>query len=136
MSWRNLRQGWLVCVKSKGPEPLADSTEAVAPALTAAVVTNQIDVAGISLAPRLFAAVRQDMNLRLSQASTPRYDPLDPRTAALIIENGRVHAMQARGRFPHDSDGQHGKGRALHASEVHSGLTRNRFSRSIAARTV
>src|ERR1700716_1342763 len=65
MSWRNLRQGWLVCVKSKGPEPLADSTEAVAPALTAAVATNQIDVAGISLAPRLFAAVRQNTNLRL-----------------------------------------------------------------------
>jgi acetamidase/formamidase len=33
--------------------------------LTAAVVTNQIDVAGISLAPRLFAAVRQNTNLRL-----------------------------------------------------------------------
>jgi hypothetical protein len=33
--------------------------------LTAAVVTNQIDVAGISLAPRLFAAVRQNMNLGL-----------------------------------------------------------------------
>ena len=33
--------------------------------MTAAVVTNQVDVAGISLAPRLFAAVRQDMNLRL-----------------------------------------------------------------------
>jgi acetamidase/formamidase len=33
--------------------------------LTAAVVTNRIDVAGISLTPGLFAAVRQDMNLRL-----------------------------------------------------------------------
>jgi hypothetical protein len=33
--------------------------------LTAAVVTNQIDVAGISLTPGLSAAVRQDMNPRL-----------------------------------------------------------------------
>jgi hypothetical protein len=41
----------LVCVKSKDWSRFADSTEAVAPALTAAVVTNQIDVAGISLTP-------------------------------------------------------------------------------------
>jgi acetamidase/formamidase len=67
--------------------------------LTAAVVTNQIDVAGISLAPRLFAAVRQNMNLRLSQTSTPRYDPLDPRTAARIIESGRVHACSLAADF-------------------------------------
>jgi NitT/TauT family transport system substrate-binding protein len=36
-----------------------------APALTAAIVTNQIDAAGISLTPGLFSAGQQGMNLRI-----------------------------------------------------------------------
>ncbi|MDB5405250.1 MAG: NMT1/THI5-like protein, partial [Rhodospirillales bacterium] len=36
-----------------------------APALTAAIATDQLDVAGISLTPGLFASVQQQMNLRL-----------------------------------------------------------------------